>query len=518
MHKVLSSSQMRQLDQATIQELKISSWQLMEHASYVVSLKIASMWQVSTKITVLAGPGNNGGDALAVARLLQGWGYNVKTYLFNLKQKLSEDCLINKQRLLQNESSVFQELINTDGLPSFEDAELIIDGLFGTGLNQPLSGGYASCVAKINSSGAIVVSIDMPSGLMDQDNSHVSAETIVHAHHTFTFHGYKLSLLLDSSARYAGHVHVLDIDLSQKEEQCLKTPYHVVTELDARKMLRQRPIVSHKGTFGHALLIAGQYGMAGASILAAKACLRMGVGKITVHTPFKNNDIVQISVPEAILSHDANAVCMSSFPEHINTYDAVGIGPGIGLNPSTVNAVLQFFQQSRIPLVVDADALNILACHPDYLAYLPKGSILTPHVGELKRLGCQSDHTFQQVDFALHLAVKHQVYVILKGHRTAICQPNGEVCFNTTGNSGMATAGSGDVLTGILTSLLAQGYPPHEACVLGVYLHGLAGDCVVQHGSEESLVASDLMRSLPRAISYLKSAQTDHDVCKNELI
>lgn len=511
MNKIFSAEQMRQLDQTTIVESNISSWQLMERASQELSLQIAALWFLSTKITIVAGPGNNGGDALAVARMLQGFGFEVTTYLLNFKQCLSQDCMRNKQLLLDNEKSVFHEITTPAELPeTFNDADLIIDGLFGTGLNKPLTEGYALCVSKINEARAKVLSIDMPSGLMSDGACDTLTSSIVRADYTYTFQHYKLSLLLDSTAIYAGQVNVLPIGLSAIKTQQLTTPYYALTPECVNQLIRPRPQVSHKGTFGHALLIAGQYGMAGAAILASKACLRSGVGKLTIHTPSKNNDILQISVPEAILSHDISETHFTQCPESLNGYQSVGVGPGLGLDPLTESAFIQVLQQYRKPIVVDADALNILARHPELMQHLPQGSILTPHVGELKRLGCTSHHSYEQLQFALALSKTYNVYVVLKGHHSAICMPSGEVYFNVTGNSGLATAGSGDVLAGILTSLLAQGYSSSDACRLGVCLHGVAADCIVKQGSEESLVASDIIDYLPQAINQIRNLITNN--------
>lgn len=271
-----------------------------------------------------------------------------------------------------------------------------------------------------------------------------------------------------------------------------------------------RPDDAHKGMMGHSLLIAGKYGMAGAGILAAKACLRSGVGKVTVHIPRRNNDILQISVPEAIVSHDSDdfiVTDISVLKDEIikGRYQSVAIGPGLGTDEKTASVLKSLLSDMQdgvnTPLVLDADALNILSQHIDFFPLMPKNTILTPHPMELRRMVSSYLGYIGDVDdkIASLLASKIDCHVILKGHRTAICHPDGRVSYNETGNSGMATAGSGDVLTGVLAGLLARGYAPDEACVLGTYLHGLAGDIAVKDIGRESLVASDIISYLPKA-------------------
>ena len=502
--KVFSAKQMRELDAFTIQSEGISSTELMERAAQAVVRALMVRWQKSTHFVVFAGAGNNGGDALAVSRLLLKEGYTVKTFLFNPQYELRPDCQVNKERLKVMPNADFVEVCAQFEPPKITADMVIVDGLFGTGLNKPLTGGFASLVKFINASVATVVSIDMPSGLMCESNLDNIDAHIVRADLTLTFQYPKLALLIDDNYKYVGALEVLDIGLSQSYADRLETPYRLLTQPQISPLLKQRSPVGHKGTFGHALLIAGKYGMAGAAILAAKACLRSGVGKVTVHTPTFNNDILQISVPEAILSHDADATCFTTPLTDLSAYQALGIGPGIGTSSSTSLAMLEQVQQAEIPLVVDADGINIFAAHRGMLHLLPKGSILTPHLGEFMRLGNRSINHFTALSEAREKATTHGIFVVLKGRYTAICTPDGRTFFNTTGNSGMATAGSGDVLTGILTALLAQGYSPYETCLLGVWLHGKAGDLAVATLTEEALTASDLIRFLPQAIKMVK--------------
>ncbi len=490
---------MRELDAFTIQAEGISSIDLMEHASREVALFIMSRWSFKVPFVVFAGSGNNGGDALAVSRLLMEVGYNVKTFLINPHGKLSPDCSVNKERLRNMPNAEFIEITDELDFPPITQDTVILDGLFGTGLNKPITGIFAQVVEAINASSVQVVSIDMPSGLMCENNQNNNPNHIVRASLTLTFQNPKLSQLMDENYQFVGELQILDIGLSKSYSDQLFTPYQLIDSHLVRSLRRRRSPIGHKGTFGHALLIAGKYGMAGAAVLAAKSCLRGGVGKVTVHTPLRNNDILQISVPEAILSHDADASCFTQPLDDLAAYQALGIGPGLGTSSSTALAVLEQVQMANVPLVVDADTINILAAHRHALHLLPKGTILTPHLGEFFRLARRSDNHFTALSEAREMAVSLGLYIVLKGRHTAICTPDGKTYFNTTGNSGMATAGSGDVLTGILTSLLAQGYAPLDACLYGVWLHGLAGDLAAESLSAEALTATDLIDYLPKA-------------------
>ena len=502
--KIFTSAQIHELDHYTIEHEPVSSIDLMERAAQALTHAIREIYTPSVPIVVFAGPGNNGGDALAVARLLAEKDYTVSAYLFNISRSLSPDCSVNKKRL-QNTKRIheFIEVIDEFNPPRLEQGMVVIDGLFGSGLNKPLAGGFASLVKYINASPAEVVSIDVPSGLMTEDNTYNVLANIIRATHTLTLQQPKLSFLFSKFQSIIGQLHVLDIHLSEKGIQKLETPYYIVEENDVRSRMLNRNAFAHKGQMGNALLIAGSYCMAGAAILAARACLRSGAGKVTVNSPKRNISILQVSVPEAIVQNGSEE---TFFTEAVDTedYDALGIGPGMGQSEQTAIALISQLRRTQCPIVADADALNMLANHRAWLQQLPKGIILTPHPKELDRMEGHSADSYERLTKARNLAQRLQGYVILKGHYTAICMPDGHVIFNSTGNAGMATAGSGDVLTGILTGLLARGYKPQDACIVGVYLHGVAGDIAAQELGEESLVAGDIINYLPRAFKRLK--------------
>ncbi len=503
--KIFTAAQIRELDRYTIEHEPIKSVDLMERAAKALTRAIMDEWTNRTPVIVFAGPGNNGGDALAVARLLAEADYQVSVFLFNIHNKLSDDCAANKQRLLDGKKvGKFTEVTLNFDPPELTADMLVVDGLFGSGLNKPLNGGFASLVKYVNQSPAKVVSIDMPSGLMCEDNTYNIRQNILHADLTLTLQQKKLSMMLADCQPYVGRLRVLDIRLSHEYIANTEVSYRILEESDLRPRLRHRSDFAHKGSMGHALLIAGSYGMAGAAVLATKACLRSGPGKVTVHTPKRNYGIMQASVPEAVMQMDREE---TAFSESVDSSDfnALGIGPGLGQNENTAIALIGQIRRTQCPIVVDADALNILANHQVWLQQLPKGIILTPHPKEFDRLmSTASNGDYERLSHAQQLAERLQGYVLLKGHYSALCMPDGHVVFNSTGNSGMATAGSGDVLTGIITGLLARGYKAPDACMLGMYLHGLAGDFAAKDLGKECLVAGDIIKYLPQAFKRLE--------------
>ena len=502
--KIFSSTQIHELDKYTIDHEPIKSIDLMERAASRIVAEIRHLCTAYNTIVVFAGPGNNGGDALAVARILASEGLKVKAWLFNTTGRLSADCKTNRDRLTgMKELDSFTMVIDEFDPPTLDASTLVIDGLFGVGLNKPLTGGYASLVKYINASPSKVVSIDMPSGLMSESNEYNVRSNIIRADVTVTIQQPKLSFLFAENQQFIGELKVVDINISKEGMAQVDAHVTILEEDDVRCRMRQRDDFAHKGTMGHALIIAGSRGMAGAAMLATKACLRSGVGKVTVHTPAANIIPLQIGVPEAILDIDPDN-CF--FTEAVSTdrFQAMGIGPGLGNNENSAITMIGQLRRAQCPIVIDADAINILATHKAWMQQLPAGCILTPHIGEFERLEGASSDSYDRLSKAIILADRQQAYIVLKGHNTAIVTPGGRIMFCPTGNSGMATAGSGDVLTGIITGLLGRGYSEQEACILGVYLHGLAGDIAVRELGKESLIASDIIDYLPKAFKLLE--------------
>lgn len=498
--KIFPTTAIKQLDAYTIDNEPIASIDLMERAAQAIAHELMNQWSEAdeTRFIVFAGPGNNGGDALAVARLLINNGYHPEVYLFNTTGKLSPDCEANRDRLTNIDGVDFHEVITQFTPPELTEDDVIIDGLFGSGLNKPLSGGFASLVKFINASGATVVSIDIPSGLMGEDNSSHNREAVIKADYTLTLQFPKLAFLFAENEAYVGAWKVLDIGLSKEAIRLTETPYEMGDVSKMRYQLKIRTRFSHKGDFGRALLVAGQQGMAGASVLAARACLRSGVGLLTVHVPLCNNTIVQTSVPEAMTSLDSNECCFTETPD-LESYQAIGIGPGLGKSDATRQALYHLLSHSNVPMVLDADALNLIGESHSYLRRLPKGSIITPHPGEMDRLVGKCADSYERLIKAINLAQTCGIHVVLKGAYTTVISPDGNCWFNVSGNPGMATGGCGDVLTGIILSLLAQGYDAYTAAKMGVYIHGLAGDIAAREKGEIALTASDVVDYLPNA-------------------
>lgn len=502
--KIFTGTQIKELDKFTIENEPVASIDLMERAAKAIVRVLREEWDNRTPFVVFAGPGNNGGDALAVARLMAEAGYKVMVFLFNVNGKLSDDCATNKQRAMEcKRIKAFTEVVVDFDPPELTAETVVIDGLFGAGLNKTLSGGFASLVKYINQSPAKVVSIDLPSGLMTEDNTHNVKAHIVRADLTLTLQQKKLAMFFEDNQQFLGRLRVLDIRLNPEFIAQTDTKYQVLEEADVRgRMLKRGDFVS-KRLMGHALIVAGSYGMAGAAVLAGRACMRSGVGKLTVCTPRRNYDVMQISLPEAILSTGKEDYFFTE-PLDTERYDAVGMGPGLGQHEDTAIALISQIRRTQCPMVIDADALNILASHKAWMQQLPQNLILTPHVGEFDRLGNRgSEGDYDRLSKALDLAQHLQAYILLKGHFSALCLPSGKVYFNPTGNAGMATAGSGDVLTGVITGLLARGYNREDACIVGMYLHGLAGDLAAKQLGKESLMAGDIVSYLPQAFELL---------------
>lgn len=502
MMKILSCAQQREADAYTIANDGISSISLMEKAASLIANEIKERWDASHRMVVFAGAGNNGGDAVAVARLLFQRNYQVEVFLFNIKGNLSEECQANVQHL-QNvgfPTTQYHEITNEFNPPQLSSNDVVVDGLFGSGLHEPLSGGFASVVNYINASPCTVVSIDLPSGLMGEDNSRNQRANIIQADLTLCIQFPKLSFFYPEHEALVGEWKVLDIGISPAFTNSEKadTPYWFTEEEDARHMIKPRARFAHKGNFGHGLLIAGSYGMAGASVLASKACLKSGIGLLTVHAPICNHNILQTTVTEAIVRDDTTDRYFTT-PEDLDYYQALAIGPGLGQEEETALAVIDQLCDCYIPVVVDADALNILSANRSSLKKLPPRSILTPHIGELERIIGKCSNHFERLTKTKELAAYLQCYIVVKGAYTTIVTPEGKFHVNPTGNPGMATAGSGDVLTGIILSLLAQGYTPEEACLLGVYAHGLAGDMAAKQYGEIGMTATDIVNALPEA-------------------
>ena len=513
--KILTPSQIRAVDAYTIEHEPITSIDLMDRAALACVYWIIEHFDTQQAIAVFAGPGNNGGDGLAIAYFLKRMSYDLSVYMLTDNDRLSPDTQTNYQRLTDCQPVV----LTGKNMPVLLPSTIVIDALFGVGLSRPLNGLAAQTVMHINQSGCTVVSIDMPSGLFCNENSENDPDSIIRAHHTLTFQQPKLSFFFAENAVYAGHWEILNIGLLPEAIEKQNSKYFTLQKRNIAKFIQPRNKFAHKGDFGHACLIAGSRSMMGACVLAAKACLRAGAGLVTTHIPHEENVIIQTSVPEALVSLDEDPEVFSQIPD-LSAFSAIAIGPGIGKKQETQLALFTLLFMLNAPksnlsrrlissgsytrLVLDADALNILSENSDWLKLLPPNSILTPHPKEFDRLAGKSEIGYQRHLKQIDMARRYSVFIVLKGAHTSIATPDGCCFFNYTGNPGMATAGSGDVLTGIIVSLLAQGWSPYRAACAGVWLHGTAGDIAALQSRQQSLIASDIVENIGKAFKELQ--------------
>ncbi|MEQ8363335.1 MAG: NAD(P)H-hydrate dehydratase [Cyclobacteriaceae bacterium] len=493
MLKILNTSEIREWDAFTIKNEPITSMALMERAYIAFVQWFTIHFDQRKSVGIVCGTGNNGGDGLGVARLLKEMGYSTKVWVVNGNE--SEDFRINKQLL--SEPPV--EISTKPELETFSTCDVIVDGIFGSGLSREPEGTYAEVINSINVANAIVVAIDIPSGLFADKHTR---GVCVHADYTVTFQTPKLAFLLPENEGKVGQWTVVDIGLHKAFlKESLSKHFWVEKKWVAQHLPRRKKFV-HKGDFGRALLVAGSFGKMGAAALSARAAMKSGTGLLTVHVPQCGYQIIQTTVPEAMASVDDNEGFFTSLSGG-NDFSAIGIGPGLGQDAKTVKGLEALLKETTVPLIIDADGINLLSANSNLLHLLKEDCILTPHPGELQRLIGDWDDDFHRLEKAKAFASRVKCVLVIKGANTSIVSPDGRVFFNSSGNPGMATAGSGDVLTGIITSLRAQGINALDAAILGVFVHGYAGDLAAWEMGQTSLTASDIIKALPEAFKQL---------------
>ena len=495
--KLLSGHQIKDWDQFTIVNEPISSIDLMERASRQFTYWFIKKFDnPNVPVVIFCGNGNNGGDGLAVARLLRNEMYDVQVYILRFAPKDSADFETNLLRL-QQLGDVKITFIG-DYFPNLTKNSLIIDALMGTGVNRRVEGTLSELIRNINLTPNRKISIDLPSGLPSEGEC--LGDTIM-ADQIFTFQLPKLSFFLKVNAKYCCSWQVGDIGLHPMYLESVDSKVFKIDLAYAKSLYRPRQKHTHKGDFGHAAIVAGCKSTFGAAMLSAKACIKSGAGLVTAFVPNTASLTLLGFAPEVMIS-----ACGEDFLQDCNadwTKYTIGVGPGLGQRNETAHLIKTILTTSLKPIVIDADGLNILAEHSDWLPLIPRDSILTPHPKEMERLFGRTNSEIKQIELAKKMAQKYQINIVLKGAFTRIFTPTGMEYINTTGNPGMATAGAGDVLTGIITSLLAQGYGSKEAAILGVYVHGLAGDCAISGQSHESLIASDIIYHLGDAFKQV---------------
>ncbi len=498
--KILNADQMYQADKATIENKPISSIDLMENAATKCFDWVVDNFPEKDKIIhIFCGIGNNGGDGLVIARKLIQEYYQVKTYIVNFSVKRSGDFIENYNKLLEINHPML-DLYQESSLPEMNKEELIIDAIFGIGLTKSPEGFVKEIIKKINQTKAKVISVDLPSGLF-ADSQVTDKDSVVKATNTLTFQNPKLAFLLPDNACFSNNWELLDIGLDTDFINKLSTDYLTIDKGMVQSIYKPRQKFSHKGTFGHSLLIGGSFGKIGAVVLASKAALKSGSGLVTAYLPKCGYEIVQATNPEVMVEVEDE--------EYLHYFNfrmkptVIGIGMGLGTHAKTQLGLENFLKENDKKLVIDADALNILSENQDIIKYLPENSVLTPHPKEFERLVGSWKNDFEKLDKLLQFSAKYNVVVVLKGAYTAIAYQH-KIYFNTTGNPALATAGSGDILTGIITGLIAQNYSSFEASILGVYLHGRSADIAIKNDcSQETFIASDVLTYLPGAFKEL---------------
>ena len=495
--KILSTVQIYQADKATIQNKPISSIDLMEFAANQCFKRICKISKSKSKIIhVFCGIGNNGGDGLVIARKLIEAKYLVNTYIVNFSDKRSDDFQENYRRLTQLYVTPI-ELSEVSSFPIITEDEIVIDAIFGIGLKRAPAGFVKEIIQKINNCNCLVISIDFPSGLF-AETSVIDKNSVIRSSYVLTFQNPKLAFYLPDNKKYIKSWEVIDIDLDQQFINNLDTDFKTIDRDQIKTIYIPREKFSHKGTYGHSLIIGGSYGKIGAVVLASRAALKIGSGLVTAYIPKCGYQVVQTNNPEVMVEvDDENYIQYFNFKTNAN---ALGIGVGLGIHSKTKDGFAKFLKSNRIPLVIDADALNVLALHKELWSFIPENSVLTPHPKEFERLVGKWDNDYEKLELLKELSLKINSVVVLKGAYTAIAYQN-NIYFNTTGNPALATAGSGDVLTGLITGFLAQNYSAIHASILGVYLHGKSADIAIESKETmETFIASSGIEYLNEAI------------------
>jgi ADP-dependent NAD(P)H-hydrate dehydratase / NAD(P)H-hydrate epimerase len=503
--QILSAKQIRELDEFTIVSEPISSIDLMERAASSCADILMAFLKTEEPIYVLCGQGNNGGDGLALGRILMDKGYSVSIFVIKHRLEFSADSKINLERFA---ARFPDDLYTINDVTEFKEAlkhkkAVVIDALLGSGTNKPVEGLLGEVIKTTNEHFEKIISIDLPSGLY-ADSSSQENKNIIRSSLTLTLQFPKLALLMPENGTYVGEFIIVDIGLNEKAFLQPEGPLFYITKKDVTALLRPRPKFSHKGTFGHALLLAGSKGKSGAAIICAKACLRSGAGLLTIHSTKEVLLPLLIHLPEAMTNEDPNELHISDVDIKEN-YAAVGIGPGLGLNEETIQTFKKLLHYHKGKMVLDADALNMLSENKTWLDHLPSGTILTPHPKEFERLAGKVENDFERIELLQKFSVRYNCIVILKGAHTCVAMPDGNLFFNSSGNPGLAKAGSGDALTGIVLGLLCRGYSSAKAALLGTFLHGLAADLCLQNMSDDSILISDVIEKIPESLKVLET-------------
>lgn len=504
--KILSVPQIKETDRYTVENEPVKSIDLMERAARACVRRLIKLVQINEELLVLCGKGNNGGDGLAITRLLNEQGYAATALVIEYTEKFSDDTKQNYTLLKGKFPDRIFEIRALEELKEKSSGKtdcVVVDALLGTGVNKAVDGLLAQVIDYLNGTFSKIISIDLPSGLF-ADKSSKNEKTIVHSSLTLTFQFPKLAFLLPENKEYVPEFEILDIGLHEKGIAVQPTDLYYITKEDISMLLKPRSKFSHKGSFGHALLLAGSRGKSGAAIISAKACLRSGAGLLTVQSDKTTLSALLQHLPETMTIEDENDEHISGV-ETPEKYNAIGFGPGVGLHENTQTTLKKILQYYKGKMVVDADGLNILSENKTWLNFLQPGTILTPHPKEFERLTEKHSDDFERLKALKHFSMRYSCVVVLKGAHSAIAMPDGNIFFNSSGNPGLAKGGSGDGLTGIILGLLARGYNAPQSALIGTFIHGYAADLCIKKKSKESLLISDVIEQLPRAFRKLEA-------------
>ena len=509
--KILNTKEIYDADKITLERQGISSDELLERAAVRVFDWIHSRMQgARVKIHIFCGVGNNGGDGLVLARHLRQHDYNIAVYIIDFSKQRSKDFLINLDRL--KEDGEWPDFLDEGGeFPIIGKEDIIVDAIFGIGLNRAPDTWVADLIGHLNRSKAFILSLDISSGLF-MDQGVPDTRGVVRASYVLSFQVPKLVFFLPETGLFVDHWEVLDIGLDREFLRSAPSHYHLIGKPEILALYRPRDKFSHKGTYGHVLVIGGSYGKVGAVILAAKGSLHAGCGLVTAYVPKCGYLPLQTGFPEAMVITDTADAEIGEIDFSI-TPDVIGIGVGMGTSPATIKAFGKFLKYNKSTLVIDADGLNILSQHPDLLFLMPPKTVLTPHPKELGRMIGEWEDDFDKLKKAKEFSKKYDCILVIKGAHTLTV--HGDMGYvNTTGNPGMATGGSGDVLTGVICGLIAQGYEPLDAAIFGVFIHGRAADIAIGECGFQSLIASDILAHLGKA--YLDLFQVLEEEAREE--
>ena len=491
--KILNTQAFESLLENTIAAEGDGGVALIERIASSVAYEIISRWLPKKHFILFAGPGYNGSIALATAQILIEQGYKIEIILFNVNSlPITDICRIYRDKITAIEGVDFTEITTKFDMPYISPDHVVIDGLFGTGLTARLKGGFAMLIQYINESGAYIVSIDTPSGLLAEWNQSNARSNIIKANLTLALKSKRLAFFFAENEEYIGTCKVIDIDFDTNAYRKIQSNFTLLEETDVRRVLRKRQEHSSKKDYGRMLLAAGSHGMMGAAVLAAKGALRAGVGRLTVHTPRCGYYVLQSAVPEACCNFDLESTTITEIKVD-DEYNAIAIGPGMGTDPRTALAVDSLFKRFKKPIIIDADALNAIAGNRMLLQSIPPMSVITPHVGEFEKLFDGSTSDESRLCKAISMAKRYKIIIVLKGRYTMVIRPDEKVYINSSGSPALATPGSGDVLTGIIGSLAAQGYEMELCAAMGVFIHGLAGEYAEKNYGSYSVMASDIV-------------------------